>query len=486
MIFNSFTYIAFLILVVSAYWILNRKWRLWLLLFSSIVFYGFWNFLFVPLLFLSIAIDYFAANFIDKTKEHKLRKLVLFVSLATNFSLLGFFKYYYFFTDNLALGLGLLDIEFIPPSWTIILPIGISFYTFQSVSYTIDVYRRRQKPVKEFLLFANYVIFFPQLVAGPILRAGEVIWQLDKRPAFSWENLHVGALRILGGLALKVILADNIAVSVNQGFSLDPDGLSVIDVSTLAFLFGFQIYFDFAAYSHIALGSARMMGIIFPENFNFPYSARSPRDFWKRWHITLSSWIRDYLYLPLIGTEPKSNSVGGIAQTKSNTGQFHAAIALLITWIIMGLWHGAAWTFALWGVWHAVLILAYRLITYLSRNLVVSEIVKLPASAASLYFLMLGWIPFRAEDLNATFSMYAAFFDPSRFLYLGMRENIYLVAFIVFMIVIIAPYLWKLGELLLSSKAYVLRFSVWVLSTMLVTVVLIFLRPLEQFIYFQF
>ena len=377
-----------------------------------------------------------------------------------------------------------------PPVWTILLPIGISFYTFQSVSYTIDVYRGTLKPVRDFMLFANYVTFFPQLVAGPILRAGEVIWQLDKRPAFDWDDIHTGALRILGGLALKVLLADTIAASVNQGFALEPAGLSAIDVTTLAFLFGFQIYFDFAAYSHIALGSARMMGIRFPENFNFPYSARSPRDFWRRWHISLSSWIRDYLYLPLLGTRPETHSTGGIAQTGAQTrvqiGRRRAALALVATWAIMGLWHGAAWTFVLWGLWHAGLVLIHRGLSYGTKGRALPAVLLWAGSAVSMFFLMLGWIPFRAAGLEATFAILGAFTDPGRWLYLGMRENVYLITFIVFVLVMLGPLFWRLAGWLGERQAWPARLAVWAASTMALAAVLVYLRPLEQFIYFQF
>lgn len=486
MIFNSFTYIAFLMAVVVLYWALPRQARLGMLLAASVVFYGFWNFLFVPLLFVSIGVDYLAARVIEASRDQARRRLALVISLVVNFALLGFFKYFYFFTDNLALGLNVLGIGFEPPAWTILLPIGISFYTFQSVSYTIDVYRGTLKPVRDVMLFANYVTFFPQLVAGPILRAGEVIWQLDKRPAFSWDDIHAGALRILGGLALKVLLADNIAPSVNQGFALDPAGLSAIDVTTLAFLFGFQIYFDFAAYSHIALGSARMMGIRFPENFNFPYSARSPRDFWRRWHISLSSWIRDYLYLPLLGTRPDTQSTGGIAQTRVPVGQRRAATALVATWAIMGLWHGAAWTFVVWGLWHAGLVLIHRGLIRATEGRSLPGVVVLAGSAVSMFFLMLGWIPFRADGLEATFAMLGAFVDPGRWLFLGMRENVYLITFLVFVLVMLGPLFWRLAGWLGKLRALPAQLAVWGAGTVTLAAVLVYLRPLEQFIYFQF
>ena len=216
----------------------------------------------------------------------------------------------------------------------IILPLGISFYTFQTISYTVDVYRKVIKPEKDFIVYACYVTFFPQLVAGPILRAREVISQFKKTNNFNWDYISDGFRRVLYGLFLKVVLADNIAPLVNSGFDLSLETLSAIDVWTLAFLFGLQIYFDFSGYSHIALGSAKMIGISFPENFNFPYLANSPKDFWQRWHISLSSWVRDYIYLPLLGVKYQVSSKGGLANATLNKNDQKT---LFITWGLMGL-----------------------------------------------------------------------------------------------------------------------------------------------------
>lgn len=486
MIFNSFTYIFFLVAVVCLYWSLNRQARLWMLLAASVVFYGFWNFFYVPLLFVSIGVDYFAARYMDSTDERRHRRWAMLLSIVVNFSLLGFFKYYFFFSSNVIMAASLAGVTLDMPVLNILLPIGISFYTFQSVSYTIDVYRRQQKPVRDFVLFANYVTFFPQLVAGPILRAGEMVWQLDRRPAFDWNSIHYGTMRILGGLALKVLLADTIAGSVNQGFAMNPSGLSAIDVTTLAFLFGFQIYFDFAAYSHIALGSARLMGIKVTENFNFPYSAGSPRDFWRRWHISLSSWIRDYLYVPLMGGIPDSYSTGGIGEQRVSVGKRRSALALVATWAIMGLWHGAAWTFVVWGLWHAILLLTYRWLMQVTQDWSAPRLLGWMGAGVSLYFLMLGWIPFRAEGLDVTFAMLGALLDPERWFYLGMRENTYLITAIVFVMVMTGPVFWRGFAALGRARSLLARAAVWVGTTMVVAGVLVYLRPLDQFIYFQF
>ncbi len=457
-----------------------------MLLCASIIFYGFWDFSFVPLLFLSVFVDYCAAWYISENEDLRKKKLALYGSLFVNFSLLAFFKYLYFFTENINQLGSALGFDNSIPVWQVTLPIGISFYTFQSVSYTIDVYRGQLKPIREFVLFANYVVFFPQLVAGPILRANEVVWQLDQVPTFSLENIRSGIFRIMGGLALKVILADNLASFVNRGFAMNPETLSAVDVTTLAFLFGFQIYFDFAAYSHIALGAARLMGISFPENFNFPYSASSPRDFWQRWHISLSSWIRDYLYLPLLKVTPNNNSQGGMNLPRSYVSRRRGILALIATWCIMGLWHGAAWTFVFWGAWHSILILSHRAIKFISKDFKTHRMLHIFGTLISLFLLMLGWIPFRAESLGVTLEMLTSFVDPARWFYLGMRENTYLVAFVTLIVVLLGPALWRNLDFLHHSKNRLVMALSWSAMTILFSITLIYLRPLDQFIYFQF
>ena len=485
MIFNSFTYLLFLALVCAFYWSLGRAARLFMLLGASIVFYGFWNFYFVPLLFVSILVDYFAGIIIHGTENARKRKAFLLLSLFANFTLLAFFKYYYFVMDNSVAASRLLGIEWNPTLMAVLLPIGISFYTFQSVSYTIDIYRRQIKPTRDFTLFASYVTFFPQLVAGPILRASEVMWQLEQRPRFEMSMVTYGVARILGGLALKVLLADNIAASVNLGFAANPSQLSVIDVSTLAFLFGFQIYFDFAAYSHIALGSAWIMGIKFPENFNFPYHARSPRGFWRSWHISLSSWIRDYLYLPLMGLTGGHSSTGGIAQ-RVDISTMRTSFALFATWAIMGLWHGSNWTFVFWGLWHATIIFGHRVISKEFENKPTPAILSATGSALSLYLIMLSWIPFRAEGMAEALAMLAAFTDPSRWLFMGMRENTYLVAAMVSVVAALGPLFWNAVKKFREYPSFAGNLVLWVTTTLIAAATLVYLRPLDQFIYFQF
>jgi D-alanyl-lipoteichoic acid acyltransferase DltB (MBOAT superfamily) len=407
---------------------------------------------------------------------------------VVNLGLLFYFKYLLFFVDNGVVVLNFLGIHANAPMLNIILPLGISFYTFQTISYTVDVYRRVIAPERSFVLYGCFVTYFPQLVAGPILRAGEVLYQLDRRPSFDGAMFASGLRRLAYGLFLKVVLADNIAPHVDSGFAQATDTLSALDVWTLAFLFGFQIYFDFSAYSHIAIGSARLMGISFPENFDFPYMTSSPRDFWRRWHISLSSWIRDYLYLPLLGVPVTGSQAGGglaIAMAERLPARRNPVAMLFLTWAIMGLWHGANWTFVLWGLYHACFISAYRLLSpYVSG---------LPQAyrqwggwAITLPIAMLSWIPFRAPSVSVMLDMFAKLIMPSEYLWLGMRENTYLVTALVLCLMVTAyavSRIWRPICERIRGMSIVGEATSFAVITALVFV---FLRPIQQFIYFQF
>jgi D-alanyl-lipoteichoic acid acyltransferase DltB (MBOAT superfamily) len=456
-----------------------------------LTFYGFWRWEFLSIVLISTVLDYLVSLALGKTPdEEKLkRKGLLLISLITNLGLLVYFKYMFFIVDNLnsilsyASGAELSTTE-------IVLPLGISFYTFQTISYTIDVYRRHIKPEKDFMLYGCYVTFFPQLVAGPILRASEVMDQLSARPRFKLEFISEGLKRILKGLFLKVVLADNIAALVDVGFGLEVNTLGAMDVWTLAFLFGFQIYFDFAGYSHIAIGCAKLMGISFPENFNYPYAARSFKAFWKRWHISLSSWIRDYLYLPLASAKVVDKSLksqGGIGtehlSNKISKGKQN--YALFMTWAIMGLWHGANWTFVLWGLFHAVLIFIERMLSPVrERSKVLSS--SLVGWGFTIPIAMLGWIPFRASNVADSLSMFAKVLTPSSYAQMALRENSYLVAFILFAAVTMS-YVYKayLEEKINERPALRYTFNTVQFAVMFV-LVFTFFRPISQFIYFQF
>jgi alginate O-acetyltransferase complex protein AlgI len=487
MIFNSVTYLVFLALAVFLFWMLPMRPRLWLIFLSSLVFYGFWRPEFVLLMLFSAGIDFVAARKIEQHEQLMPRKLWLMLSLGGNLALLFYFKYLLFFVDNALVIARVFGHEIPPPVLSIVLPLGISFYTFQTISYVVDVYRRLIPAERDFLLYGCFVTFFPQLVAGPILRGRELLSQLAQRPSFNVEMFASGIRRIIYGLFLKVVIADNIAPLVDEGFVSTIAKMSALDVLTLSFLFGFQIYCDFSAYSHIALGSARLMGIRFPENFNFPYMSRSPKEFWQRWHISLSSWVRDYLYLPLIGAKVDDRSIGGISvavQDKSVAVR-HAIVALFITWTVMGFWHGANWTFMFWGLYHATFILIYRLSMPL-RGLMPEWMRNYVGWGVTLLICMLSWIPFRAGSIGDALDMYTLLFDLNNYYFLGMRENSYLVAALL-MAGFLVVWLTHRANFRLTTHSWRIAFALEC-GVIAVTFgfVFIFLRPISQFIYFQF
>jgi alginate O-acetyltransferase complex protein AlgI len=490
MIFNSITFLLFFLVVSTLYWLLSKNYRLWLIFISSLIFYGFWKWEFLSLVLFSTILDFYIAKKLDQTaNSNKLkRKFLLIISLAANLGLLIYFKYSYFIVENINSLFSIYDNSINFNISTIILPLGISFYTFQTISYSVDVYRRHIKSEKNFVLYACYVTFFPQLVAGPILRASEVMFQFSKRPPFKLEYISIGLKRIIYGFFLKVVLADNIAPLVNYGFSLDPNFIYGIDVWVLAFLFGFQIYFDFAGYSHIAIGCAQVMGIEFPENFNFPYAAKSFKSFWRRWHISLSSWIRDYLYLPISGVkviDKNTNSTGGLSTEINQTSKFKKNTGLFLTWAIMGLWHGANWTFVFWGLYHAIIIFIERLLRPTRNNI---PILKYPivGFCITLPIAMLGWIPFRASNLTDTFIMFSKVFSIESYFNLSMRENIYIVTFLL-LIGVSFSYLYKNFIKYKIEKIYHIQSTINVLKfSIMIYLIYIFFRPINQFIYFQF
>ena len=489
MLFNSVTFILFLTFVVSIYWFSSTNLKMWLLLIASCVFYGFWRWEYLGVMFISAITDYYTAILIENTpvQDKIKRKRLLAITLIVNLGLLGYFKYLYFFTDNLNSLFSMMGFNMDIPLFKILLPFGISFYTFETISYTLDVYRGHIKAEKNFLHYCLFVTFFPKLVAGPIQRASELLTQLKQRPNFQIGFIGDGLKLILYGLFLKVFLADNLSPFVDEAFSSNPTTLSAIDVWMMAFLFGFQIYFDFSAYSHIALGSAKLMGISIPENFNFPYMATSFRDFWKRWHISLSSWIRDYLYLPLAGIKvTNTTGKGGIGEGLDITNnQGSKTRALFLTWAIMGFWHGANWTFIFWGVYHAIIIFLERKLNFLRLKFRFLGL-KFIGWSFTLVLVMLSWIPFRVNSLEDTFTMYSKLFSPHNYTFYTMRENNYLITFIV-LIMILLTYLFNnfINPILIKHKELSFIFHT-IKYTILIIIVFTFLRPISQFIYFQF
>jgi D-alanyl-lipoteichoic acid acyltransferase DltB (MBOAT superfamily) len=487
MIFNSVSYLLFLILVVCLFWLLPQRQRLWMIFVSSLVFYGLWRPEFVILMICSAGTDFIAARYMGRDVPEFVRRRWLAFSLTVNLGLLFYFKYLFFFASNAVALFHLFGVSMHTPVLDIVLPLGISFYTFQTISYVLDVYRRDIVPEKDFLLYGCFVTFFPQLVAGPILRGNQLINQLSQKPSFHLSNCIIGLRRILIGLFLKVVIADNIAPLVDEGFSASVSHLSAIDVLTLAFLFGFQIYFDFSAYSHIALGSASLMGIHFPENFNFPYIARSPKEFWQRWHISLSTWVRDYLYLPLLGSVVRDYSASGRATAgeKRFEGRWYPILVLYISWAVMGFWHGANWTFLFWGLYHATLIVAYRASESVRMGLPLI-VRNIGGWGISVVLIMLGWVPFRSNSLENTLDMFGLFFIPHNYTWLGMRENNYLVATFLMLSFLLSWFLHQKRKQIEALPVLLLLAVEIIITSFVIGLVFVFLRPTTQFIYFQF
>lgn len=349
MLFNSVEFGAFFVVVFCLYLAFRHKykWQNRMLLVASYIFYGAWDWRFLFLIFASTILDYFCGIKINESDEPVIRKRFLLLSVFVNLSILGFFKYFGFFTSSLADFLSLFGFSVQPYYLKVILPVGISFYTFQTMSYTIDIYRKQMKPTKNFLDFALFVAFFPQLVAGPIERARHLLPQILSPRKLSLDKFYEGCYLIFWGLFLKVFVADNLATIVDPVFAASApyNGAKVL-LASYAFII--QIFGDFASYSTIARGLGKCMGFDIMVNFNLPFCATNPGDFWQRWHISLSSWLRDYVYSPLRGSR------------KNTSKAIRRNMALFITWVICGLWHGAAWGFVVFGAYHGLIQLIYQ------------------------------------------------------------------------------------------------------------------------------
>ncbi|MGI1677810.1 MAG: MBOAT family protein [Cellvibrionaceae bacterium] len=383
MLFNTFAFFAFFLFVYIVYWRLNHRNQNHLLLLASYFFYGCWDWRFLSLIMISTCLDYYCGLKVQSSKEQVTKKKFVALSVIVNLSFLGFFKYFNFFSDSFASLLGTVGYT---PSWfelNVILPVGISFYTFQTMTYTIDIYRKQLKPTHHFFDFALFVSFFPQLVAGPIERASNLLPQILQSRKFSWEQTKEGAWLVFWGLFKKVYVADNLAVLVDRGYA-NYATLSAPEIAVVLIAFSFQIYCDFSGYTDIARGISKLLGFELRLNFNLPYFARNPSDFWRRWHISLSTWLRDYLYIPLGG---------------SRKGEARTYINLMATMVLGGLWHGAAWTFIVWGFYQGALLCIHR---YFSRFIPYkNNIITISLSILLMYiFACYGWLIFRADSFT--------------------------------------------------------------------------------------
>lgn len=482
MLFNSIEFAIFLPVVFLLYWFVFRKSiqiQNAFLVAASFFFYGWWDWRFLFLLVFSAGIDFIVAQLIVKTDDPHRKKSFLLLSIVTNLSILGFFKYFNFFVDNFVSAFRLFGQEFHPFTLHVILPVGISFYTFQALSYTIDVYRGKLAPTKDLGAYMAFISFFPQLVAGPIERATNFLPQFLSKRVFDYPKAVDGLRQILWGLFKKVVIADNCAQYVDTIFN----GYADYSGSTLllgAIFFAFQIYGDFSGYSDIAIGTARFFGFDLMQNFNFPYFSRDIAEFWRRWHISLSTWFRDYLYIPLQGS--RGSTVIKIRNT-------------FIIFIVSGFWHGANWTYITWGALNALYFMPLLLTKSNRKNLSTVALgrtvptVKETAQMSTTFILTtLGWVVFRAADINQAFGYIAGIFDSSLFStprFTGMGDSFALITLIFFFMII---------EWIGREKKYAFQiiennnkvFQLSMLYLLGITILLFMNTGENDFIYFQF
>ncbi|MGH9631446.1 MAG: MBOAT family O-acyltransferase [Bryobacteraceae bacterium] len=476
MLFNSFQFAVFLPVVLAIYYLLSHRAQNVFLLFASCFFYACWDWRFLAPLLISTSIDYYAAykmeDLIRTGEPAERRKRYLVLSVVTNLGLLGFFKYFNFFTASMRDLIGELGWQADPYMLEIILPVGISFYTFQALSYTIDVYRGELHATRNFFDFLLAVLYFPHLVAGPIQRAHNLLAQVVTPRVITRQKITDGLHLIFWGFFKKVFIADNVAPIADQVFSMQsPDGFHTL---MGAYAFAVQIYCDFSGYTDIARGVAKLMGFEFVLNFNLPYFATNPSEFWSRWHISLSTWLRDYLYIPLGGNRH------GVNKTYRN---------LMLTMVIGGLWHGAAWNFVLWGFYHGTILILHRVLSPVLDKIFTAAT---PAGRAfSLVFRILfmfhltcyGWLLFRATSFNQIWEMTLSLLQPFQVVDTAMALQIALYSAPLFLVQLIQFFSKKLHFLdfrWIPAEARVVCYSIF-------TYFILFRGGEQQaFIYFQF
>jgi alginate O-acetyltransferase complex protein AlgI len=473
LLFNTFHFAYFFALLFPAYWALQRHYKAQnlLLLLAGYFFYACWEPRFLALLILSTVMDFACGLAVDRIEAPRRRKLFVMLSMALNLGMLGYFKYVNFFAESMQLALSKAGIDLPLQHIEVVLPIGISFYTFQSMSYVIDVYRKQIKPTRNLLEFATFVSFFPHLVAGPIMRPTTLLPQIQSPRRFNLDQFYQGVYLIFWGLTKKVVVADNLAWYVNDLFgrwqSID-GGLALLAV----YGFAFQIYCDFSGYTDAARGIAKCLGIELALNFNLPYFAANPQEFWNRWHISLSRWLQDYLYIPLGGSR------GGLFNTYRN---------LMMTMIIGGLWHGARWTFVIWGTYQGVILVGHRLLKPWLAKISPTEPIdqacwKAVRIVATFHLVCVGWLIFRSESVAQLTGMLWALAD---------RPAIPASAFLLPMTIAIVPLLLvQYAQYRSNDLEIVMRTPWYVRSLFYTTCFYAFVLAGEfggsQFLYFQF
>ena len=481
MLFNSFEFLLFLPIVFLLYWFVfrGRRWQNLLIVIASYVFYGWWNWRFLLLIALTSFCSYGSGLLIERCKgNRKAQRAVSVFNIVFNIGILAVFKYYDFFVENLDALFRLLGFHLDWVTLNLILPVGISFYTFQALSYTIDVYRGNICTSHDIIEFFAYICFFPQLVAGPIERATNLLPQFQSKRTFDYAKAVDGCRQMLWGFFKKIFIADKCAAIVDAywGQYGDLPGLTLL---VLGILFSFQIYCDFSGYSDIAIGCARLFGFNLMRNFNFPYLSRSVPDFWRRWHISLTSWFRDYIYFPLGG---------------SRCNKWKVIRNIYIVWGISGLWHGANWTFVCWGLFHATLLSIYKLYNINTKyeavvlqKYFVPKIKELLQITLTFLLVVIGWIIFRAETLQQAVDYFSAmltngFLTPFSMIY-GKK--------ILFLGILLLIVEWlqrdKQHVLQFSNiKPFNFRFVRWGVYYLLIYLIFRGAGASQTFIYFQF
>ena len=475
MLFNSIDFAIFLPVIFLIYWfIVNKNLTLQnlMILMASYVFYGWWDWRFLSLIFISSMTDYAIGLGLNKSKSKKKRKLLLSISLLINVGLLGFFKYFNFFIDSFIDLFTTFGFSINARTLNIILPVGISFYTFQTLSYTINIYRYKIEPTKDIIAFFAFVSFFPQLVAGPIERAANLLPQFKEKRFFDYDKAADGLRQILWGLFKKVVIADSCAKNVDFIFAnYDTLSGSILFLGTI--YFAFQIYGDFSGYSDIAIGTARLLGFDIMRNFAYPYFSRDIAEFWRRWHISLSTWFRDYVYIPLGG---------------SYVNKLKRIRNILITFTVSGFWHGANWTFIIWGFLHGLYYIPIMLLNkqkkhtgIVSPNNLFPSIKETCQILTTFFFTLIAWVFFRAETIQHAFNYLTHMFSTSLFVFPeNQKRNVILI-----IILLIIEWFHRKKEHGFQIDKYptLIRWSIYCILSL---VILNYFGEEKTFIYFQF
>lgn len=480
MLFSSVVFLYFMLLFFPLYFLTKGKSRLWVCLIGSYIFYGWWDYRFIALILTLTLINYLCGLKLSSSNSGKEKSTYLWISITSSLGILGFFKYFNFFSENLILLLGAFGASADYTTLNIILPVGISFYTFQTMSYTIDIYKGRTPHEESLLRFATFVAFFPQLVAGPIVRASTFIPQLKYDRVFKTEDIINGLHLVIWGYFLKVAIADSLSVVVDGRFD-NPASHNALSMLTGIIFYAFQIYGDFAGYSLIAIGIAKMLGFQFPQNFNRPYFSRNLSEFWQRWHISLSSWLRDYLYIPLGG---------------NRRGRARTSINLMATMLLGGLWHGASWNFIIWGGLHGTYLAIQGKLYKAADALPILEQMRsnrfymYATDTIKVFFcfslVCIAWVFFRAETLSDSLAIIGKLFYLDDYQFSGVTQKFHVIKGVILIAFLLIcegiSFMIDIDQIKKNSPYLSLLFSAFII----VLISLFGTFDSNAFIYFQF